>query len=405
MEERIRMVPHAWMPMLPRLLTLQEVDPHPPLPLSAANRTSRLSHHTSGDEANGTSESDNANDSDSIDGINGIDGIDVLEEGDIDYDSDQDSNVNMWSGSEDEALLPGPIFNTLRSAKYLPDCRWQGCLYEACIVSMNTSSADPNEYTANGDTPLVQACLNIEKDMVRVLMDYGVDIHKHQSRTRPRSCLENAVHLQPNKVQSLMKLGVNTENHSRSTFGALHIVIYRELEEIVWTMVTHKNCGSLTEEALASDLLNSKKLDSNGNFTLHGMDHEFSFTPLQLWAEFRHIEAIELPFDNDANIHKTFQASQAPRDTNFRLLDTTHWSGLLNILPPYTAKAMLKHGLLNLESEYPEDKLMLHYARAACRRQSPGMLNVSLESSLDSRVCDSNGNWLLSMVCTSTVAL
>ncbi|KAI8629837.1 hypothetical protein F5Y19DRAFT_484755 [Xylariaceae sp. FL1651] len=94
-------------------------------------------------------------------------------------------------------------------------------------------------------------------------------------------------------------------------------------------------------------------------------------------------------------------------DAKFEGTIPLEWA--IEYTPFHIAEAMLIYGLDDLiplddgydEDEGPQEIVLLCYAQAAYRRQKPAMLALMIRSGLDPDICDTHGNSMLHMICTT----
>ncbi|KAI1750597.1 ankyrin repeat-containing domain protein [Xylaria castorea] len=295
-------------------------------------------------------------------------------------------------------------------------------LFAACTMGDTLTAevllkrgADPDECTREGDPLTAVAALDQDRDMVRLLLDYGASIHSSP----------------PGKLTRHAELGF------------LDIAISCGLLDAVEEIVNHKNFGSPTDEeisrhwhtiikvpSLTSDmgfmlelLLGSKGFDENQVFTIIPGSLVLT-TPLHSCAassfivdRTETIETIECLINNGADIHKRLLAR--PNSQNHTLKPESNLKGMefegttplewaISFSSVRVVRAMLEEEVLVYgrflspkmeKTKTTRMELMLLYAKAACCRQKPRMFSLLFKKGLDPAICDEDGNTIIHMIC------
>ncbi|RYC54637.1 hypothetical protein CHU98_g11573 [Xylaria longipes] len=293
-------------------------------------------------------------------------------------------------------------------------------LFAACMMGdthtaelLLENGADPDECTQDGDPLTTIAALDEDRDMVRLLLDYGASIHSSPPGRLTRH---------PN-------------------MGFLDIAISFGLIDAVDEIVDHKNFGSPTDEEISRHwqtvintpcsaarqgimidiLLGSKRFDKDQIFMM--TDDEpgsvVEITPLHLCVVvglfMNRIGIIQELVNSGADIHKRLPVrpntqtqglepeSKLKGVVGFEGKTPLGWaiefSSIRVVRALLKEKALLYNQFLGLEMEETRMDLMLHYAKAACRRQKPVMFSLLFKNGLDRTIYDEDGNTIIHMIC------
>ncbi|TRX94640.1 hypothetical protein FHL15_004412 [Xylaria flabelliformis] len=276
--------------------------------------------------------------------------------------------------------------------------------------------ADPDECTQEGISLTIVAAFDENRDMIKLLLDYGASIH---------SSPPGKPTLDPD-------------------MGFLDIAISCGLIDAVEEIANHKNFGSPTDEEISRHwqtilkapdssndlafmmelLLGSKGFDKDQIFriTKNKADGLVPATPLHLCAAIGLIidrmELIAYLIGNGAGIHKCLLVQPNTQDHTWKpdsnqkgvmeFEGTTPLEWAISFSSIRVVRALLNREILlydrflSTELEMTETKrmeLMLLYAKAACYRQKPKMFSFLFKSGLDPTICDRNGNTIIHMIC------
>jgi len=301
-------------------------------------------------------------------------------------------------------------------------------LFHACSFMNDATTklllergADPNERSKEGIPIAVMAAIKGHTDILELLLDFGASIH---------SC--------PPGAESVDK--------SISGMSLLDVAINFNLINAVETILAHKNYGCPTEEEIsrhwqslidprrsarhsrrmASALIKtpSKGFEVDRSFALaSGEFRGVMITPLHLCAVVgKRVDRAALieSLVKCADIHKLLprQPDHQSRPTLplqyrktriIRFEGTTPLEWAIEFSSTWVVRAMLSYEDHWQNDEIMSDqpgrgqtlnsKLMLRYARAACRRQKPKMLSLLLQSGLNPDICDEDGNTMIHLIC------
>ncbi|KAI0457233.1 ankyrin repeat-containing domain protein [Xylaria acuta] len=295
-------------------------------------------------------------------------------------------------------------------------------LFTACAMGdthtaelLLKNGADPDECAQAGDLLTTVDALDENRDIIRLLLDYGASIHSSPpgKPTRQRNV------------------------------GLLDVAIGCGLIDAVEEILDHKSFGSPTDEEISrhwqtvigapswmrhqalmlDTLLASKRFDKDQIFTI-GDDESSSMitTPLHMCAAasvlVNKTKLIKVLINHGADIHKRLPVrpntkayvpkpeSKPKRAVGFEGTTALGWAiefSSIRVVRALFELEIFAYGeFLSPEMEKTKTTrmdLMLLYAKAACRRQKPKMFSLLFNSGLDPTICDEDGNTLVHMIC------
>ncbi|KAI1116119.1 ankyrin repeat-containing domain protein [Nemania sp. NC0429] len=289
----------------------------------------------------------------------------------------------------------------------------QGDFHMAKLLLEN--GGDPDECTQDGVSLTTKAAYNEDGAMINLLLDFGASIHSSPSGKPAR----------------------------HPDMGFLDIVINAELIDAAEEIVDHKNYGSPSAEEISRHwmtvihaprstpsrgsvlriLLRSQRLDPDQIFTL--TTNQLAgvvTTPLHSCAAVSLVgdqtNIIEALMDFGANIHKrlpvrlndqahTLQPeSELASAIRFEGTTPLEWAiefSSIKVVRAFIEEEDIQTGRFvsreRIRSKKRRMRLMLLYAKAACRRQKPKIFSLLLWYGLDPTICDEDGNTIIHMIC------
>ncbi|KAI1186860.1 ankyrin repeat-containing domain protein [Nemania serpens] len=281
------------------------------------------------------------------------------------------------------------------------------------------NGADADEFTKNGESLKAVAASNIDSHMMKLLLDFGASIHSPPPG-------------KPGKSPQHSDMGLLDIAISYGLPDAVRVIVGHKYysaptdEEISrhWQTVIYSPSWGFHQESILSTLLETKGFDTDQIFTMtiKQLDRVIVTTPLHFCAAVSLVDdktpLIDVLIRAGADIHKhlpvgRISQTQTPKlepglggAAGFEGTTPLKWAiefSSINVVRTFLEETDMGHGpFLNpalVEDETTRLRLMLLYAKAACRRQHPKMFSLLFKKGLDRIICDEDGNTVMHMIC------